>query len=242
MPSRAVLSRLLVLLALAAPAAVATGCGEDAASTSARVSPGADAPARTAAEEDAGAAASDAAEEAAEEAGQAAGEAAGGAPAGAQADAGQEPYEGDGDGNAADDADQPGAPRPPSPAPAPQASGADPGGVVAPATGSGGVEAAGGGSPGPGDEAGMAVAASFTLEDGSASPMRVEVPAFLTIALEVENAGSRAVQVRLRAPGAEAFTVGPGQTVTRSLPGVAPGLYPLEEDGGASGAVVVAVG
>jgi hypothetical protein len=86
------------------------------------------------------------------------------------------------------------------------------------------------------------VPASFVVEDGGASPMRVEVPAFLGIALEVENAESRPIEVRLRAPGAEAFLVGPGQTVTRTVTGVKPGLYPLEVDGGASGAVVIAEG
>jgi hypothetical protein len=86
------------------------------------------------------------------------------------------------------------------------------------------------------------VSASFVLEDGGASPMRAEVPAFLGIALEVENAEPRAVQVRLRAPGAEAFTVGAGETVTRTVAGLPPGLYPLEVDGGASGAVVIAEG
>jgi hypothetical protein len=50
------------------------------------------------------------------------------------------------------------------------------------------------------------------------------------------------VEVRLRAPGAAAFTVGPGETATRTVTGVPPGLYPLEVDGGASGAVVVAEG
>jgi hypothetical protein len=86
------------------------------------------------------------------------------------------------------------------------------------------------------------VSASFVVEDGGASPMRAEVPAFLGIALEVENAESRAVQVRLRAPGAETFTVGPGETVTSTVAGLPPGLYPLEVDGGASGAVVIAEG
>lgn len=235
---RRVPSCLLVLAALAVPAAGVAGCGSDDAPGGARVDAGA-APAREAAPDGStardqaanagdGAPAGDPAQAPADGPATgaevpAAGEPASRGPAAGGVDPGETPYEGDGDGDSSDDA--------------PAAAG---GSASSAPAGTGGVPA--GAEAGAGDEEPAAVPAAFVLEDGGASPMRVEVPAFLGLALEVENAEGRAVQVRLRAPGAESFTVGPGQTVTRTVSGVPPGLYPLEVDGGASGAVVVAEG
>jgi len=253
-----ILRLVFVLAALVAPAALAAGCGSGSDGATARVVPGAGEDRRPASE-----AGGDAAAERGAGAGGGDGAAAPDASgsAGARAAPAQDPYEGDGDGDSSDDGlggpagagagggdgagagpAQDAAPGDPAAAGAPAAGrqGANPGGAAAAAPAeAGGVEA---GEAGAGDEDGVAVPASFVVEDGSATPMRAEVPAFLGIALEVENAETRPIEVRLRAPGAESFIVGPGQRVTRTVAGVPPGLYPLEVDGGASGAVVVAEG
>jgi len=249
---------LLVLVALVPFGALAAGCGSDADSATARVAPGAGEKPRTPSE---GAADPQVERDAGEDGGRDAAPA--DLPAGEGMAPGEPPYEGDGDGDSSDDggsagvdggagaggagagaADGAGSDPAASAAPdGPAAGGQDgsgTGGTAASApAGAGGVEA---GEAGAGDEDGVAVPASFVVEGGGATPMRVEVPAFLGIALEVENAEVRPIEVRLRAPGAEAFVVGPGQRVTRRVTGVPPGLYPLEVDGGASGAVVVAAG
>jgi hypothetical protein len=239
---------LLALLALVPIPAAAAGCGSDSEPATARVGPVAGGEQRTTSDDaaDAGVAADrDATAPGAADgdAGTPDAGAPAGAPAGAEAAPGDTPYEGDGDGDSSDDGGGVAGAAPQAGPGSPAAGGEDGAGTggaaAAPSTPTGGV---GPGGAGPGDEDPVAVPAGFVVEDGGASPMRVEVPAFLGIALEVENAEVRPIQVRLRAPGAEAFTVGPGQTVTRTVAGVAPGLYPLEVDGGASGAVVVAAG
>jgi hypothetical protein len=117
----------------------------------------------------------------------------------------------------------PSAPSPPPDAPTPTPSG-------------GGESQPGGG----GDEAAARVPVAVTVaSDGSVSPRRVAVPAFLALELQVRNRTAGAVTVSWTASEpAGAFGVGAGKTGTRQVAGVRPGSYELRVEGAGSATVV----
>jgi hypothetical protein len=120
-------------------------------------------------------------------------------------------------------ASAPSAPTPPPDAPSPTAT---PGGENQP----------GGG----GDEAEARVPVAVTVgSDGTVSPQRVSVPAFLALELQVRNRTGGAITVTWKASEPSgSFEVGAGKVGTRRVAGVKQGSYPLAVQGAGTATVV----
>jgi hypothetical protein len=93
---------------------------------------------------------------------------------------------------------------------------------------------------GAGDEAEARVPVAVTVgSDGTVSPQRVSVPAFLALELQVRNRTGGSITVTWNASEPSgSFEVGAGKVGTRRVAGVKKGSYPLAVQGAGTATVV----
>ncbi len=94
---------------------------------------------------------------------------------------------------------------------------------------------------GPGDSEAIRVPAEFVISDAGVTPSRIQVPAFLTIALKATSKDGRAHTLRIAGPkGPITLSVPAGGSGSKSIEGLPDGEYVIALDGQATdGALVV---